>query len=88
MGWISQIIFNFAIFYPLGFASIYIGKKFKQKQRWTVFFAALVFNALTYLLAYSEEIPLNLGWKTALDFGSMLLFVAAGQYFGKKIDET
>ena len=80
--WINQVVFNFALFYPVGFMSGY----FKDAGGiFRVFRIAFLFNVMTYVLAYTAnvKIPLLL---VGIDFFTMLLFLYLGILMGKRIE--
>jgi hypothetical protein len=76
--WINQVVFNFAVFYPVGFVNGYFQH---ARGPFRVFRAAVLFNVITYLIAIAtgETIPLLLA---GLDFITLFLFITLGIRIG------
>lgn len=76
----SQIIFNFAVFYPAGFTAGYFRTKSRLRD---VYIIGLLFNTLTYGLAITGgqtvQLPIVL-----TDFLSMVLCIFLGILVGKR----
>lgn len=86
----SQIAFNFAVFYPVGLLAGHQNQKGDTKKNiLEVCFAALVFNLLTYGLAYLGGITFqewSQNWSLVLiDFLSMFLLIGLGMIFGDRL---
>ncbi|MDA8227357.1 MAG: hypothetical protein M0T74_06565 [Desulfitobacterium hafniense] len=79
----NQLVFNFAVFYPVGLLDGYYRAKNGIKQWISVFLSAFIFNAVSYLLVLWTEIDLS--WNTVvLDFLTMFLIVYLGMIVGKR----
>ncbi|GBG57528.1 hypothetical protein SPFL3101_02879 [Sporomusaceae bacterium FL31] len=79
---VNQIIFNFALFYPVGFLNGY----FKDPGGvLRVLPIAFLFNIMTYVLAFAVnvKIPLLLA---ALDFVTMFVFLYLGILIGRRTE--
>lgn len=77
---INQVVFNFALFYPVGFMNGY----FKDAGgAFPVFRAAFLFNLITYVLVISagQSVPLLLA---GVDFLTLFLFLYFGILMGKR----
>lgn len=77
---INQVVFNFALFYPVGFMNGY----FKDPGRAIpVFRMVIVFNLMTYVLVIASgiSVPLLLA---CVDFLTMFLFVYLGIFMGRR----
>ncbi|WP_434512674.1 hypothetical protein [Desulfitobacterium sp. AusDCA] len=76
----SQIIFNFAVFYPAGFTAGYFRTRSRLRD---VYIIGLLFNSLTYGLAITGgqmvQLPIML-----IDFLSMVLWIFLGILVGKR----
>lgn len=76
----SQIIFNFAVFYPSGFTAGYFRTRSRLRD---VYIIGLLFNSLTYGLVITGgqivQLPIVI-----VDFLSMLLCIFLGVYVGKR----
>lgn len=80
--WINQVVFNFALFYPVGFISGY----FKDPggiQR--VIRISFVFNLMTYVLAIAARVKIPF-YLAGIDFLTMVLFIYLGTLMGKRIE--
>lgn len=76
--WINQVVFNYAVFYPVGFINGYFQN---AKQSFLVYRAAMLFNILTYVIVITAggTIPFPL---VGLDFFTMFLFIILGTKIG------
>lgn len=73
-----QLVFNFAVFYPIGFLGGY-----RKEDKYSLLGAVLVFNSLTYLLALLTGFRIEDWLIVPIDFISLVIFIEAGYYFGK-----
>jgi hypothetical protein len=77
---INQMVFNFALFYPIGFMNGY----FKDPGGViAVFRMCILFNLMTYVLVFAagQKVP----WLLAgVDFVTMFLFLYLGILMGKR----
>lgn len=80
-GILNQLIFNFALFYPLGFL---VGYRQKYEDLNTAYLASITFNLLSYLLAYFVEFPIESWTIVVLDFASLVAFLNIGMYIGRR----
>jgi len=80
-GSLNQLTFNFALFYPLGFL---VGYRRKYEDLGSAYFAAFVFNLLSYLMAYLVEFPIESWTMVVLDFTSLVAFLNIGMYIGRR----
>jgi len=80
-GILNQLVFNFSLFYPLGFL---VGYRPKYEDLRTAYFAALMFNLLSYLIAYFVEFPIESWTLVVLDFVSLVVFLNIGMYIGRR----
>jgi uncharacterized membrane protein YcaP (DUF421 family) len=77
---VNQLVFNFALFYPVGFMNAY----FKDSRGvLSVFQVAVIFDLATYIpaLILAIDIPLSM---VGIDFLTMALFLLLGTFIGKK----
>jgi len=74
----NQIVFNFAVFYPVGFLGGY-----RKENKLSLLGAVLVFNSLTYLLVFLTGSRIENWLSVPLDFISLIIFLEVGYYFGK-----
>ncbi|EGW36248.1 hypothetical protein [Desulfosporosinus sp. OT] len=80
-GLLSQLTFNFAVFYPLGFL---VGYRSRPENLRSAYLAAIIFNTLTYLVAVISGIPIE-GWTlVVLDFISLFIFLKIGMIMGHR----
>jgi hypothetical protein len=79
----DQLVFNFAVFYPVGFLGGY-----RKEKKFSLFGAVLVFNCLTYLFALLTGARIEDWLIVSIDFISLVIFTEAGYYFGKLIKKT
>ena len=81
-GLISQIVYNFAVFYPVGFLEGYWPA---PSGKWTVLAAAMVFNVMSYLVAVLAAMVLP-GWPiVVIDYVSMAAFILIGKWMGHRL---
>jgi hypothetical protein len=80
-GPLNQLAFNFALFYPLGFL---VGYRPQQENLQSAYFSALVFNAVSYLVAGIAGIPIERWTLVILDFVSLLFFLKVGMIVGRR----
>ncbi|AFM42101.1 hypothetical protein Desaci_3200 [Desulfosporosinus acidiphilus SJ4] len=80
-GILSQLAFNFALFYPLGF---FVGYRSRQENIRTAYLAGFIFNLLSYLASFIYQIPIQSWSMVILDFVSFFIFVKLGAIFGKR----
>lgn len=83
LNWMNQGVFNFAVFYPIGFMNGY----FQQAQEaFMAFRTAIVFNIVTYgvVIAAGERVPLPLA---GFDFFTLFLFIFLGIRMGLQARE-
>ncbi len=78
-GILNQLTFNFAIFYPLGFL---VGYRRRHEDLRSAYLAALIFNLLSYLLAYLADVPIGSWTLVILDFTSLIVILNIGNYIG------
>ncbi|AHF06661.1 hypothetical protein [Desulfitobacterium metallireducens] len=76
----SQIVFNFAVFYPAGFLAGYFSKRSRLRD---VFLSGFLFNSLTYGLAFAGGQTVKLGY-VGVDFITMILWIYIGIFVGKR----
>jgi hypothetical protein len=74
----NQLVFNFAVFYPVGFLGGY-----RKENKFSLFGAVLVFNSLTYLLTLLTGSRIEDWLIVPIDFISLVIFIEVGYYFGK-----
>ncbi|WP_407308587.1 hypothetical protein [Desulfosporosinus sp. SB140] len=80
-GVLSQLAFNFALFYPLGFL---VGYRPRQENLYIAYLAGFLFNAFSYYVAYIYGIPIESWIMVILDFSSFIIFVKLGAVIGKR----
>ena len=80
-GVLNQLVFNFAIFYPLGFL---VGYRPRLENIRTAYITALIFNIFSYLVASISEIPIESWTMVVLDFVSVGFFLKAGMIIGQR----
>lgn len=80
-GILNQLAFNFSVFYPLGF---FVGYRPKYEDQRTAYFAAFIFNLLSYLITYLFKIPIESWVLVILDFVSLVVFLKIGMYIGRR----
>ncbi len=77
---ISQIVFNFAVFYPVGL----LAGVSRRPVRWGVALGAgLFFNIWTYLMVLIYQVSVSIG-TVAVDFISMFAILFIGIYVGTR----
>lgn len=76
----SQIVFNFAVFYPAGFLAGYFSTRSRLPD---VFLSGFLFNALTYGLVFAGGQTVKLEY-VGVDFISMILWIYIGLRVGKR----
>lgn len=76
----TQIVFNFAIFYPAGFMAGYFSTRSRLRD---VFLTGFLFNCLTYGLAFVGGQSIEVGY-VGVDFISMCLWIYTGILVGKR----
>lgn len=79
----NQIVFNFAVFYPIGLLGGY-----RKENKLSLFGAVLVFNSLTYLIILLTGSRIEYWLSVPLDFISLIIFVEVGYYFGKLMSKN
>lgn len=79
-GVLSQLAFNFALFYPLGFL---VGYRPRKENLYIAYLAGFLFNSLSYYVAYIYKFPIGDWTMVVLDYGSFLIFVKLGAIIGK-----
>lgn len=80
-GVLSQLAFNFAIFYPLGFL---VGYRPRFESITIAYIAAFSFNILSYVIATVSGIPIESWAMAVLDFISVGFFLKAGMTIGQR----
>lgn len=80
-GVINQLVFNFAVFYPLGFL---VGYRPRIETVRSATIAAFSFNSLSYLIASLSGIPIESWTMVMLDFISVGFFLKAGMMIGQR----
>lgn len=80
-GILNQLVFNFAVFYPLGFL---VGYRYKHENLGSAYLASLIFNLLSYLIAVLFEFPINSWIIVVIDFTSLVVFLNIGMYIGRR----
>ncbi|MHB8076136.1 hypothetical protein [Desulfosporosinus fructosivorans] len=80
-GVLSQLAFNFAIFYPLGFL---VGYRPRFENIRVAYISAFSFNILSYLIATISGIPIESWAMAVLDFISVGFFLKAGMSIGQR----
>lgn len=84
-GLLNQLVFNFALFYPLGFL---VGYRSNLENLGTAYFSAFLFNSLSYVLAMSEGVLIQ-GWKIIIvDYLSVLIILEIGRIIGKHANHS
>lgn len=78
-GVLNQLTLNFAIFYPLGFL---VGYRRQYENLRSAYFAALIFNLLSYVMATLVQVPIGNGLMIILDYVSLFIFLKVGMYIG------
>lgn len=77
---INQVVFDFAIFYPVGFMNGYFGD---LRGVFPVFQTSILFNLMTYVLVIASGLNVSLLLACA-DVLSMLVFIFLGIIIGKR----
>lgn len=80
-GILNQLVFNFAVFYPLGFL---VGYRYKYENLGSAYLAAFIFNLLSYLIAVLFEFPIDSWIIVVIDFTSLVVFLNIGMYIGRR----
>ncbi|KLU62141.1 hypothetical protein CEB3_c15040 [Peptococcaceae bacterium CEB3] len=80
--YLSQVAFNFAVFYPVGFLAGYVEQKSGIRE---VLTAALVYNLLTYVLTYLAGIEVQDWSMVGVDFLSLIIIVLIGVWMGRRV---
>lgn len=80
-GILNQVVFNFSLFYPLGFL---VGYRRQHEDLRAAYLAAFIFNLLSYLIASLVEFPIESWTLVILDFVSLVAFLNIGMYFGRR----
>jgi len=80
-GILNQLAFNFALFYPLGFL---VGYRRQYEDVRSAYLAALIFNILSYLIAFLVKFPIESWILVILDFVSLVVFLYIGIYIGRR----
>ena len=80
-GVMNQLVFNFAVFYPVGFL---VGYRPKLETIRSAYLAAFFFNSLSYLVASLVGIPIESGMLVVLDFVSVGFYLKAGMMIGQR----
>lgn len=78
-GILSQLALNFAIFYPLGFL---VGYRRKYENLHSAYFAALIFNLLSYVMAILVKVPIENVFMILIDYVSLFIFLKVGMDIG------
>lgn len=81
---INQAVFNFAVFYPVGFLEGYWPAPGGKKE---IYQAAVIFNCLTYLIAFVSGVYVQNLFVVFADFLSMIIFVQLGIVMGRRLKE-
>jgi hypothetical protein len=77
---LDQLVFNFALFYPLGFL---VGYRSNFENRRIAYFSAFLFNCSSYVLAIASGVPIQ-DWKIVIfDFVSVIFILEIGRIKGK-----
>jgi hypothetical protein len=77
----EQIVFNFAVFYPIGLLGGY-----RKEKKLYLYGAVLVFDCLTYLLTFLSGMRIENWLLVPVDFVSLLIFTEVGYFMGKRIN--
>lgn len=80
-GVLNQLVFNFAIFYPLGFL---VGYRPQFENIRSAYIAAFSFNSLSYLVATISEVQIESWTMVVLDFVSVGFLFKAGMIMGQR----
>lgn len=78
-GVLNQLTLNFAIFYPLGFL---VGYRRHYESLRSAYYAALIFNLFSYLMASLLQVPFENGLMILIDYLSLFIFLKVGMYIG------
>ena len=79
-GLLNQLVFNFALFYPLGFL---IGFRPELESKSTAYISAFLFNCSSYVIAMASGIPIQSWFIVTIDFLSVLVILETGRIVGK-----
>lgn len=79
---LSQVAFNFAVFYPVGVLAGYNNRSNGTKD---VYMAAVLFNLITYWIAYLGGIIVQDWVLVIVDFLSVAVLVGIGIIIGKRL---
>jgi hypothetical protein len=79
----NQFVFNFAVFYPVGFLGGY-----RKENKFSLFGAVLIFNSLTYLLALLTGGRIENWMIVPIDFISLFIFTETGYYISKFVNRN
>ncbi len=80
-GVFNQLVFNFAIFYPIGFL---VGYRPRFETIRSAYVAAYSFNILSYLVASFAGIPFGSLIIVVLDFLSVGFYLKLGMIMGQR----
>ncbi|HWQ40572.1 MAG TPA: hypothetical protein VN456_00880, partial [Desulfosporosinus sp.] len=78
-GVLNQLVFNFALFYPLGYLAGY-RRHFEDLR--SAYLAAFSFNLLSYLIIFIAGIPIESWTIVPVDFVSLIFFLKVGMIIG------
>lgn len=78
---LSQLFFNFAIFYPLGFL---VGYRPRLENIRSAYITAYSFNSFSYVVAIISEIPIGSWTMVIIDFVSVGFLLKVGMIIGHR----
>lgn len=79
-GILSQLAFNFALFYPVGFLA---GYRRRIESPHMAYLAAFLFNLLSYFIAGLAGVPFESWIMVIIDFLSLFFFLLVGTLMGQ-----
>lgn len=79
----NQLVFNFAVFYPVGFLGGY-----RKENKFSLFGAVLIFNSLTYLFVFLTGGRIEDWLIVPIDFSSLAIFTGIGYFIGNFMSKT
>lgn len=81
-GLLNQLVFNFALFYPLGYLAGY--RRHLEDLR-PAYLAAFSFNLLSYLIIFIGGIPIESWTIVPVDFVSLIFVLKVGMIIGQRV---
>lgn len=81
-GVLNQLVFNFALFYPIGYLAGY--RRYFEDLR-SAYLAAFSFNLISYLIIYMAGIPIESWIIVPVDFVSLMFFLKVGMIIGQRV---